>query len=281
MAPEIVNQKEYDEKCDIWSAGVILYLLICGRPPFYGSTKEETMQLIKKGEVSFKDPIWKRVSPDAKNLLLRMLVRTPENRITAHQARLHPWIIKCCAKAESAKKSLALPLENLRAFHTQDSFQRAVLTFIASQLMDPEYEQSLRKLFSVFDADDDGQISKEELMNGYRALTLTKDIADREVEEVFQHVDLNNNGIIDYNEFLVANLKRQQISSEKNLREAFMFFDQKQKGYIDIDDLRRIFGGLCKETILLAIVDDTDMNHDGRVWILVFCFTSELKIDNI
>ncbi len=63
----------------------------------------------------------------------------------------------------------------------------------------------------------------------------------------------------------MANLKRQQISSERNLKAAFDFFDQQRRGYIDIEDLRRIFGPLCDESVLKALVDDADANHDGKV----------------
>ncbi len=272
MAPEVVSHKEYDEKCDVWSAGVILYLLICGRPPFCAPNKEDTMQLIKKGEVPFNNPVWKKVSPDAKNLVLKMLAKSPEHRISAHQARTHPWIIKACARPISNATSLTLPLENLRYFHTQDALQKAVLTFMASQLMDSDQEQALQKLFNMLDLDDNGQISREELMSGYKSISLNKEIAEKDIEEVLQHADLNENGVIDYNEFLVANLKRQQVSSEKNLKEAFIFFDQKKKGYIDIDDLRRIFGGICEENTIMDIVDDVDMNHDGQVSIRLLFF---------
>eukprot|EP01022_Parablepharisma_sp_SALTPOND_P019739 TRINITY_DN3411_c0_g1_i1.p1 TRINITY_DN3411_c0_g1~~TRINITY_DN3411_c0_g1_i1.p1 ORF type:complete len:545 (-),score=58.97 TRINITY_DN3411_c0_g1_i1:101-1735(-) len=265
LAPEVAANEEYDEKCDVWSAGVILYLLICGKPPFYGANKEETLSLIKKGTVTFYGPAWKRVSSDIKNLLLKMLAKSPENRITASQARVHPWVINAFKKPEDISSSLALPLENLRSFYTQHTLQKAVLTFIASQLMDHDQEQPLRKLFSAFDTDDDGQISKDELVLGYKSLNMYEDAAEKEAKEVIRHVDLNINGTIDYNEFLVANLKRQQISSERNLKEAFRFFDQKQKGYIDIEDLRRIFGGICSEEKLFTIVDDVDMNHDGKI----------------
>lgn len=191
--------QEYDEKCDIWSAGVILYLLICGQPPFYGATKEVTIRLIKKGEVKFIGPIWKRVSAEAKAFIQRMLVLAPEKRISAHQARTHPWIINNCNKPTKLDKTIALPLENLRSFHTQHTLQTAALTFIASQLMDSEHEESLRRMFSVFDVDNDGQISKGELIVGYKALDMNTITAEKEVKEVFEHVDLNQNDNIDYN----------------------------------------------------------------------------------
>jgi len=268
VAPEIVMNKEYDEKCDIWSVGVILYLLICGRPPFFGQNKDETVKLIKKGDVTYNEPIWKHVSPELKDLISKMLMKSPEKRINAHDARMHHWIIKCTSKTHIPKSKgiTTLPLKNLREFYVQDAFQKAVLIFIASHLIDHEYEKNLRELFSECDLDNDGQISRAELREGYRGMTFSKDVAENEIEEIFQNVDLNNNGYIDYNEFLVANLKRVQVSSEKNLREAFAFFDEKNKGFIDIDDLRKIFGGICKEETLKDIMNDIDKNKDQKVF---------------
>ncbi len=157
------------------------------------------MRLIKKGEVKFTAPIWKRVSADAKALIEKMLVLAPEKRISAQQARLHHWISSNCAKTAPSDKSIGLPLENLRAFHTQHILQTAVLTFMATQLTDGEHEQRLQKMFTVFDTDNDGQISKSELAAGYGALNINSATALSEVEGIFEQVDLNKNEKIDYN----------------------------------------------------------------------------------
>eukprot|EP00830_Metopus_es_P016095 TRINITY_DN4873_c0_g1_i1.p1 TRINITY_DN4873_c0_g1~~TRINITY_DN4873_c0_g1_i1.p1 ORF type:complete len:354 (-),score=73.68 TRINITY_DN4873_c0_g1_i1:9-1070(-) len=264
VAPEIVAGKEYDEKCDIWSAGIILYVLLSGEPPFNGKTKQEVTNQILKAEIRFTSPIWKNISDDAKNLIMKLCIKKPEKRINAHQARMHLWIIKHCSKA-APDKCIELSIENLRSFHTQDMLQKAVLTFIASQLVEQEQELPLRRIFSIFDYDKDGQITKEELLSGYESLNFNADIASREVDEVFNNVDLNKNGVIDYNEFIVANLKRVQITSEANLKEAFGFFDLRKRGYIDIDDLRQVFSGMCSDSTLQNIVDDADLNHDGKI----------------
>ncbi len=90
-APEVIN-KHYDYKCDVWSAGVILYVLLCGYPPVNGKVSPEVIKGIMKGKFTFAGGNWVSVSNEAKDLILRMLVYDPKERISADEAILHPWI---------------------------------------------------------------------------------------------------------------------------------------------------------------------------------------------
>lgn len=91
IAPEILSG-EYTEKCDVWSCGVILYILLCGKPPFDGESDEEILKNVSKGIYKTSGPIWSRVSPDGVDLVRKMLTFDPDHRISAQQALLHPWI---------------------------------------------------------------------------------------------------------------------------------------------------------------------------------------------
>ena len=82
MAPEVLLKK-YNEKCDIWSLGVILYILLCGKPPFSGKTDDEILKKVMENEVAFTHEEWKTVSDDAKNLIKRMLTKDIAKRISA------------------------------------------------------------------------------------------------------------------------------------------------------------------------------------------------------
>ena len=93
MAPEVITN-DYDEKCDIWSAGVVLYILLSGIPPYYGRNDQQIMDNILKKEVDFGDEAWSFVSPDAIDLISRMMAKEPEARLSAMEALNHPWFQK-------------------------------------------------------------------------------------------------------------------------------------------------------------------------------------------
>lgn len=90
IAPEVLD-KNYDEKCDVWSLGVITYILFCGYPPFNGSTDEKIMTRIKSAEVNFPKEEWGNVSDAAKDLILKMLQKDPTKRPSAHELLKHSW----------------------------------------------------------------------------------------------------------------------------------------------------------------------------------------------
>lgn len=91
IAPEVLKMN-YDEKCDVWSCGVILYILLCGYPPFGGRNEDEIIAKVKKGKFTFDKDDWENVSSEAKDLIKLMLEYNPKTRISAEDALAHPWI---------------------------------------------------------------------------------------------------------------------------------------------------------------------------------------------
>ena len=91
IAPEVLRG-EYDEKCDVWSCGVILYIFLCGYPPFNGQNDNEIFQKIKKGKFVYPSPEWDNVSQQAKDLVNKMLHFDPKRRISAKEALDDVWI---------------------------------------------------------------------------------------------------------------------------------------------------------------------------------------------
>ncbi|XP_026636912.1 serine/threonine-protein kinase 33 isoform X2 [Microtus ochrogaster] len=92
MAPEVINAHEYSQQCDIWSIGVIMYLLLCGEPPFLANSEEKLFELIRKGELQFEDPVWDSVSDSAKNVLKQLMKVDPAHRITAKELLDNQWL---------------------------------------------------------------------------------------------------------------------------------------------------------------------------------------------
>jgi len=91
LAPEIINGDGYDSKVDMWSAGVILYVLLSGYPPFYSENENELWEIIMSGEYSFHSPYWDRISPEGIDLIQRLLVLEPTKRLTASEVLEHEW----------------------------------------------------------------------------------------------------------------------------------------------------------------------------------------------
>ena len=95
--------KEYNEKCDIWSCGVILYILLSGVPPFNGNDDNEILANVSSGKYSFSQETWKWISPAAKKFIGKMLEFNPDKRYSAEDALKDPWINSLTLSSESVK----------------------------------------------------------------------------------------------------------------------------------------------------------------------------------
>ncbi|XP_068940659.1 serine/threonine-protein kinase DCLK3 [Petaurus breviceps papuanus] len=110
VAPEILSEKGYGLEVDMWAAGVILYILLCGFPPFRSQERdqEELFAIIQQGHFDFLSPYWDNISEAAKDLVRQLLVVDPKKRYTAHQVLEHPWI-KATGKASPVRLQAQVP----------------------------------------------------------------------------------------------------------------------------------------------------------------------------
>ena len=92
MPPEIVNKQKYDEKVDVWSAGVVCFILLSGKPPFIGNTKDEVYNSIKQVVHSYRSPEWSKVSSKAIDFIKKCLDKNPKTRLSAEDLLHHPWL---------------------------------------------------------------------------------------------------------------------------------------------------------------------------------------------
>jgi len=260
ISPEVLVGK-YDESCDIWSVGVILYILLCGYPPFYGNNDPQILESVKKGVYDFNGPEWKSVSENAKDLIRKMITK-PEKRIKAGEILSHPWMLE---RDQGNEKPLLLNYSSLKAFRNADKLKKAALTYIASQMSESEIS-NLSKLFEALDKNGDGVLTFEEINAGLSGLP---DKAAKEVQAVLSSMDTDQSGSINYTEFIAATMERNLYLKEEKLWACFKMFDKDGDGKISAQELRDVLGseepGKQDVTYWEQMIKDADSNGDGEI----------------
>ncbi|CAK86645.1 unnamed protein product (macronuclear) [Paramecium tetraurelia] len=239
MAPEVMR-KDYNEKCDVWSCGVVLYILLCGYPPFTGVNNKLIMQRISDGKIVFNDNDWALISKEAKTLISKMLQVDPNQRISAKQALADPWI----DKHNSNEQVNLVVLQNLQRFQAESLFTQAVLSYIASQMTSNQEQEELIKAFQILDKDQNGILSKDELIEGYSQVLKDRELAIQEVNKILHIVDLNQSGQVDFSEFLMASMNQEKLMSLEKVKAAFKMFDANNDGKISKEELEMMIGNL-------------------------------------
>jgi len=259
VAPEVLGSA-YDNKCDIWSMGVILYIMLCGYPPFTGKSDAEVLQKVSLGFFEFKPQDWRCVSDDAKVLITWLMKKNPEDRFSAEQALRHIWIAHTAPKAPAVTLEEGL-VERLHAFRLRSKFMKAALHVIAGQL-DESRIQGLRDVFVKFDENGDGLITLSELRRGLQQAGIR--IPQPDVEDIMDSVDCDGSGEIDYTEFLAATLEKQQYIDEDVCWSAFSLFDLDRDGKITSSELKRVLDKTSTRSAV-ELVREVDVNNDGHI----------------
>ena len=263
MAPEVLK-KNYNEKCDIWSCGVILFLLLCGYPPFNGRSNKEIYNKIENSSPIFYDEEWNDISKEAKDLCKKMLKKNPNERLSASECLKQDWfnIINSKYNEERITESQNKIIEKMALFVHQNKFKQAVLQFISTQFDLKKEEEDLRMVFKEFDQSNQGVISKEDFNRQLEKIygsIITNELAD----EVFAQLDLDNSGSISYNEFITSVIGNRKNITEERLEKAFKMLDKNNNGLLSIDEIKNYFGG--DDETWKEVLKDVDENGDGEV----------------
>lgn len=242
MAPELCAEVEYDEKVDVWSSGVILYILITGQPPFIGKNKDQIYINIQREEPNYKMAQLKKCDPSLVDFLKKCLAKEPSDRPQVYELLEHPWV-QLANEDDNIDNAKRLDISaNLAAFRKTTVFQSGVLSFITNIQVQSDQLKDLKEMFISLDKNKDGMLSQSELENGMSEILTFFNIDEEELRQMVEAIDTNQDGFIDYQEFVTAAYNRQQALSEKNLKAAFDAFDNDGNGQISMDELKAIFG---------------------------------------
>ncbi|CAG9329286.1 unnamed protein product [Blepharisma stoltei] len=259
ISPEMIQGKFSRTSSDIWSLGVVLYLMLTGRPPFIGKTSAELAKKIKQGLI-LSDELFREYSPKVKDLLKKMLEVDCTRRITAADALNHPWILENSKLNKKASRNEEA-ITQVSKFRAQTVIEKSIFTFIVSQFSDIAEEKEYIEIFKSLDSNNDGIISKAELIDKCKVLAL-EDIG--EVEEILESCDIDGSGDIEYSEFILAATNWNEAAQVEKLRKAFNLYDKSGDGQLSLEELIEAVPGI-EPSEWQKFFKEADVNNDGSL----------------
>ncbi|PUZ64569.1 hypothetical protein GQ55_3G153100 [Panicum hallii var. hallii] len=261
VAPEVLKRR-YGAEADIWSAGVILYILLSGVPPFWAENEDGIFDAVLRGHIDFASDPWPSISNSAKDLVKKMLRQDPKERLTAAEILNHPWIRE---DGEAPDKPLDITvIGRMKQFRAMNKLKKVALKVVAENLSEEEIV-GLKEMFKSLDTDNSGTITLEELRTGLPKLG-TK-ISESEIRQLMEAADVDGNGTIDYVEFISATMHMNRLEKEDHIYKAFEYFDKDHSGHITVDELEEALKkyDMGDEATIKEIIAEVDTDHDGRI----------------
>ena len=233
MAPEMVRGN-FNYASDVWSIGVILFIMVTGKQPFRGKSKEEVFEKIKRGAYDKNTLTRAKCSKEVKDLIKKMLVTEHSKRITVESALDHIWF-----KQFEKNKNINLVvdqeiIDSLKQFQYQNIFQKEIRFYLAKLCSDKEIIK-LKHAFLAIDKDNSGEIEYEEIPKIFNELNIKA--SDIELKNIFSSMDFHCDGKVNYSEFLAATISTINFNKEEKLWSAFKYFDTTDSGYITFDSV--------------------------------------------
>lgn len=265
VAPEVLR-KNYSHEADMWSLGVILYILLSGLPPFWGDTEDQIFKMVLKGSIDFKTEPWPKISEAAKDCVRRLLDQDVSRRATSGIILKHEWLQKEGVALDISLDSVVL--KRLKQFAQMNKLKKACL-MVVGQHLSPDEIAGLQQLFKGIDADNSGTITVEELR---KALShWGHKFNEAELSSLMAIADVDGDGLIDYNEFVAATMHYSKLEKEELMQNAFKSIDHDGSGTISVvelsDELKK-FGIYDDAKELLT---SADTNGDGMIDYMEFC----------
>lgn len=234
MSPEMVDGK-FCKQSDIWSIGIILYLMSTGFFPFGGNSLDEVLKTIKSGKIKF-DKL-RNINVELKDLIKSMLNADAQKRPSTADILQHPWFTSDLFDDQTDTNHRYIDIniiEALKSFSNNSPLAKEALFYLA-KISNEEEVLRLKKAFLEMDKDNTGTLEYEEILETFEKLGMKKN--EDEVKDIWKGLDFHIDGKVNYTEFLAATISSVEFFKEEKIWSAFKYFDSENKGYITCDTM--------------------------------------------
>jgi len=262
MSPEVLKGN-YTEQADVWSVGILAYMLLSSQMPFYGKRRRDIIKKISQCEYDFRGRRWTAVSTEAKKFVSGLLQFDPSVRPSAEEATRHFWLNKRHTSSvrtatDDDMTKVRFALEN----YTHYGKLKKLALMIVAHLCTSEDIGFLRKAFLKFDRKKTGKITYESFKKGLAKYNFSSHYMDN----LFKSVNLDGTGEIKYTEFIAATIEATEIVTEERVAEAFDRLDSDDSGYISFENLRGLLGKKVSDGYIEDIIREVDIfTKDNRI----------------
>ena len=269
IAPEVLKQK-YNEKCDTWSIGVIMYMIIVGKAPFDGENDEEILENIKTGVYDYKNKKLLSTSKECQDLISKLLEVDTKKRLSAKEALNHIFFKNFHGRklfSNFKMKEIDVYLNNLLNYKFQSKFQQLVLAFIVHNIPFTNETKNILKLFLLFNKSGNCKLTKIELIEGLCNYKEKEEI-ENVIDDIFLLLDGDNNGFIEFEEFLRACIDKKKILNNETLEYAFRFLDKDNSHILTVNKIIKAFVNKKNKTleeIFKNTIKEVDKDNDGKI----------------
>lgn len=245
-APEVIREC-YDERCDVWSAGVVIFTLLCGKRPFEMLTVAGTLQEASKaamttnilaGRYHMKHRTWAKVSKQGISFVKDLLHPNYLHRMTSAEALEHPWLNDTSIQDDN--HYIMKSSKSFRAVHNMKNSSKAnsALKMAGSTALvfglQPNSATDLRGVFQAMDRDGSGALSLDEFTEAFQILA--PELSAEDVKRIFNIIDLDHNELLSYTEFLIAAIDPREVDIDE-LSNAFTIMDADGNGQISRNEM--------------------------------------------
>jgi len=259
LAPECVRIRTGAElkKSDMWTIGIITYVLVTGRPPFFGNDNKEILKKIIRAKISF--PKKARLSSTAKDFIRRLVEKRTKVRYSAKKALMHPWL-----QGKAGTENLGMNvLQSISNYSSVSRLKRVLVKLLASKLTASD-QRALRRQFDKIDKDGDGVINLKELTNYLAHQDGDYVEAERTARHIISEIDHDGSNCVSRNDWCNARLAT-KLQQDEIIRDQFDRIDGNRDGYITQNELAKLFQGQVSDELIKQMIQEVDKDDDGKI----------------